>query len=234
MAAPVVITQKLWTWTHWRMHSLKQRLVRLGCGNRDSETVFDRKSRLIGFERNFHGMNCQVAVGAWTYYHPSCEFLGYNTEDRVIIGKFCSIAADVVFLVGANHKFTGTTYPIRSLLCNEPRSVDIRQNQGDIVIGNDVWIGHGVTILRSKIGDGAVIGAGAVVRGDIPPYSVVIGNPAQVIRYRFSEDDINMFEQIKWWDWSIEKIRNEAVLLSTDVQAFLMTHSSNVELRHSQ
>ena len=187
--------------------------------------VFGLVSTQVGYVRKFKNRDCEVTIGAWTYFAPKplAEFFGYGTGDRIIIGKFCSIASNATFIVGGNHNLTGTSYPLRWFLNGRVRA-DVWMHQGDIVVGNDVYIGHGAIILRAQIGDGAVIGAGAVVRGDVPPYSVVIGNPAQVIRYRYTPEQIAKFEEIKWWDWQIQKIRQEAELLTTDVDAFLAKH----------
>lgn len=188
---------------------------------------FSEKLKEIGFERRFKGIKCDVIIGAWTYYQPTCQFRGYDTGDKIIIGKFCSIAQNVTFVVGGNHNFGGTTYPVRLFLRNE-LDQDVMKHQGDVVIGNDVWIGYGAMIVRARIGDGCIIGAGAVVRGDIPPYSIVIGNPAQVIGYRFSEKLIGSYQKIQWWDWPIEKIKQEAILLSTDPEEFASKHGSEL------
>jgi virginiamycin A acetyltransferase len=108
-------------------------------------------------------------------------------------------------------------------LCDKEGAA-LEPHQGDLIIGNDVWIGYGATILRATVGNGCIIGAGAVVRGFIPPYSVVIGNPAKIIRYRFSEEWIQKLEQIQWWSWPEERIRQEASLLTNDVAGFISKH----------
>ncbi|MCC7202803.1 MAG: CatB-related O-acetyltransferase [Nitrospirae bacterium] len=189
----------------------------------DKQDIFQNKLAEIGFERKFRGIKCDVVVGPWSYYQPTCEFRGYDTDDQIRIGKFCSIAQNVTFLVNGNHKLTGTTYPMRHFLLNEV-GADIPKRQGDIVIGNDVWIAYGASIVGARIGDGAVIGAFSVVRGDIPPYAIVLGNPAQIIRYRFDEDMIKKLLQIQWWNWPIEKIRFETMLLTSDVDKFVNKH----------
>ena len=96
-------------------------------------------------------------------------------------------------------------------------------SKGDVVIGNDVWIGRGVVILSGvRVGNGAVIGAGAVVTKDVPPYAIVAGNPARIIRYRFSPEQIEELEQIAWWSWPDKEIeRAIPLLLSSDIEAFL-------------
>jgi serine acetyltransferase len=98
--------------------------------------------------------------------------------------------------------------------------------KGDIIIGNDVWIGAKSTIMSGvKIGDGAVIGSGSVVAKDVPPYAIVVGNPAKVIKYRFDEQQIENLLEIAWWNWPEHKIKEEAMLLwSKDINYFIDKH----------
>ena len=134
-------------------------------------------------------------------------------KDKLIIDKFCSIACGTNFLFNsANHTLSSlSTYPFplffeewnldRSNVCTS------WDNKGDIVIGNDVWIGYEAVILAGvTIGDGAIIGARAVVTKDVEPYTIVGGVPAAPIRKRFSKDTISNLLKIKWWDWPKEKI----------------------------
>lgn len=134
-------------------------------------------------------------------------------HDSLIIGKFCSIACGAKFLFNsANHTMKSlSTYPFP--LFFEEWNLDVKDvvsswdNKGDIIIGNDVWIGYEAIILAGvTIGDGAIIGSRAVVTKDVPPYTIVGGVPAKVIRKRFSDDIIASLLQIKWWDWSKDKI----------------------------
>ena len=135
-------------------------------------------------------------------------------NDRLIIGKFCSIACGAKFLfTSANHTLRSlSTYPFP--LFFEEWELDKKQvasawdNKGDIVIGNDVWIGYEAIILSGvNIGDGAIIGARAVVTKDVPAYTVVGGIPAKEIKKRFDAETIDKLQQIQWWDWSFEKIQ---------------------------
>ena len=157
--------------------------------------------------------NPNIIVGDFTYIADS-EFESHVTHlyewngDKLIIGKFCQIAAGVEFVMnGANHQMNAvSTFPFYTLEGWEmaPPSPEDLPLKGDTVIGNDVWIGHGVSILRKPglvIGDGAVIGAGAVVTKSIPPYAIAVGNPARILKYRFSEEIIEAMLRIKWWDW---------------------------------
>lgn len=160
--------------------------------------------------------NPYIIVGDFTYIADS-EFESHVTHhydfngDKLIIGKFCQIAAGVEFIMnGANHQRNCvTTFPFYTLQGwkqEPPKSEDL-ELKGDTIIGNDVWIGQNVTFLPGvKVGDGVIIGANSVVREDIEPYTVVIGNPACELRKRFDNEMIEILEKLKWWDKSIEEI----------------------------
>lgn len=134
-------------------------------------------------------------------------------HDRLIIGKFCSIACGTKFLFNsANHTLSSiSTYPFPLFFeewgLEKKNVTDSWDNKGNIVVGNDVWIGYEAVILAGvTVGDGAVIGARAVVTKDVPPYTIVGGVPAKTIRKRFSEEQIEKLLSIRWWDWPREKI----------------------------
>ncbi|TGR67576.1 CatB-related O-acetyltransferase, partial [Mesorhizobium sp. M2D.F.Ca.ET.223.01.1.1] len=94
-----------------------------------------------------------------------------------------------------------------------------------ITVGNDVWIGNGAMILPGvEIGDGAIVGAGAVVTKSVPPYAIVGGSPARLIRYRFPEEIISKLLVIQWWRWDDDKVKKEAALLSGPIEAFVEKH----------
>ena len=169
-----------------------------------------------------------IIVGDYTYYDDvdgaenfekrvthHYDFIG----DRLIIGKFCAIAKGVEFIMnGANHRMCSvTTYPFNIMGHGwekaSPKEEDMPY-KGDTVVGNDVWIGQNVTVLPGvHIGDGAIIGANSVVSKDVPPYCVVGGNPIKIIRYRFDRETIENLLDLKWWDWSAEKIFNNLDIL---------------------
>lgn len=135
-------------------------------------------------------------------------------HERLIIGKFCSIACGVKFLFNcANHTLKSLstyTFPLFYEDWDLQKSdvVAAWDNKGDIVIGNDVWIGYEALIMAGvHIGNGAIIGSRAVVTKDVPPYTIVGGVPARPIRKRFDEEVIQKLEALKWWDWSAEKIQ---------------------------
>ena len=134
--------------------------------------------------------------------------------DRLEIGKFCSIACGAKFLfTSANHALRSlSTYPFPIFFDEwELDAKDIRSawdNKGDIILGNDVWVGYEAVILSGvTIGDGAIIGTRAVVTKDVPPYTIVGGVPAKPIRKRFDDETIEKLEALRWWDWDDEKIK---------------------------
>lgn len=150
-------------------------------------------------------------------------------HDRLIIGKFCSIACGAKFLFNsANHTMTSlSTYPF-SLFFEEwklekENVIEAWDNKGDIIIGNDVWIGYNSIILAGVIiGDGAIIGTNAVVTKDVPPYTIVGGVPARFIRKRFNDETIDTLLKIKWWNWSEEKIsQNIKIIKSGYIERFI-------------
>lgn len=169
--------------------------------------------------------NPNIQIGEYTMYndfvHDPRQFEKNNVlyqypinGDTLRIGKFCSIACGAKFLfASANHTQTSvSTYPFPIFF--EEWDLDIGDvtsawdYKGDIVIGNDVWIGYEAVIMAGvTIGDGAIIGARAVVTKDVPPYTIVGGVPARDIRRRFSDDVIARLLELKWWDWPAEQIQ---------------------------
>lgn len=168
--------------------------------------------------------NPNIQIGDYTIYndfvHDLREFQKNNVlyhypvnKDRLIIGKFCSIACGAKFLFNsANHKMASLstyTFPLffEEWGLEKENVAQAWDQKGDIIIGNDVWIGYEAVILSGvTIGDGAVIGCRAVVTKDVPPYTIVGGVPAKPIRKRFDEETIKELQKIKWWDWPEEKI----------------------------
>lgn len=178
-----------------------------------------------------------IEIGDYTYYDDPHEperfaekgvlyhydFIG----DRLVIGRFCAIATGVRFIMnGANHATSGlSTYPFQIFGQGweegfDPASI-AAGFRGDTVVGNDVWMGMEALILPgSRIGHGAIIGARAVVSGEVPPYAIVVGNPGRVVRKRFDELTIRRLLEIGWWDWDAAMItRHLAVLRGGDVDA---------------
>lgn len=178
-----------------------------------------------------------IEVGDYTIYNDfvndPCDFQKNNVlyhypinGDRLIIGKFCSIAC------GAKFMFTSGSHTMKSLssytfpIFFEEWDLDVKNitsawdNKGDIIIGNDVWIGYEAVIMPGvRIGDGAIIGTRAVVTKDVLPYTIVGGVPAKQIRKRFDENTIEKLEKLRWWDWQREKIaQNISAIQTGDIQ----------------
>ena len=164
-----------------------------------------------------------ISIGDYTYYDDRDNPTGFEQNnilfnypefgDRLIIGKFCQIASGAKFIMGpANHRISSvTTYPFSVFggrwSEQPPPHLSQLPFKGDIVVGNDVWIGRESVIMPGvKIGDGSIIGAYAVVTRDVPPYCVVGGNPARFIKKRFHDELIQILLELKWWDFPEEKL----------------------------
>ena len=179
--------------------------------------------------------NPNIIVGDYTYYddfedvHNFEKNVKYHfdfTGDKLIIGKFCMIASDVTFIMnGANHLTDAvSTYPFAIFGADWQNAMDGKTYpyKGDLVIGNDVWIGYKTTIMAGvTIGDGAIIASNSVVTKDVEPYSIIGGNPAKLIRKRFPEDKINQLLESEWWNWEIEKITENVEHLTGKNFSFL-------------
>ncbi|MFU2316642.1 CatB-related O-acetyltransferase [Rahnella sp. PCH160] len=166
-------------------------------------------------------------IGDHTYGNPKILEAKYAS---LTIGKFCSIADDVIIIL-ANHKVDlVTTYPFATLKKFWPSMKSLNLNDhysnGDVTIGNDVWIGHSVKIMSGvTIGNGVVIAANSVVTKNIPDYGMVGGTPAKIIRYRFNEEVVNQLMLIEWWDWEDEKIDEALPYMMKDIQLFIEKYS---------
>ena len=158
-----------------------------------------------------------VEAGYGSYFgaRPRIAYGNYGTKLR--IGRYTSIAAGFTAILGGNHPICHITQFPFGKYGNGSSS------KGDIVIGSDCWLGHGVTVLSGvTIGDGATVGAFSVVAKDVKPYEIVAGNPIRHLRYRFSEEQIKKLLEICWWDWTEEEVAAATGLLFTDnIEAFL-------------
>ena len=198
----------------------------------DKNTIYP----LAGYERLCFLKNIienpNIVVGDYTYYddfedvHNFEKNVKYHfdfTGDKLVIGKFCMIASDVKFIMnGANHLNDSiSAYPFAIFGNGWEGAMEGRSypNKGDLVIGNDVWIGYNATLMAGiTVHDGAIIAANSTVTKDVEPYAIVGGNPAAVIRKRFSVEKIRELLAIKWWDWDIENItRNVHNLTGNDI-----------------
>lgn len=194
-------------WMQWlvmrRKLLKKEKTLSIGYMSVIIDCVFSRENHIFP-----HAHMVNVHLGNFSY-------VGGNTYVKnARIGHFCSIAADCRIGLGIHPANLVSTHPSFYAPKHEwsiyPNSkVDITEYK-DIEIGHDVWIGTRVIIVDGvKIGNGAIIAAGAVVTKDVPPYAIVGGIPATIIKYRFSEEDIDLLEKLKWWDWSLERINKE-------------------------
>lgn len=186
--------------------------------------------------------NKNIEVGDFTYYsgyYHGKHFEDYcvrylspdrDDVDKLKIGKFCSIGSGAIFMMAGNqgHRYDWiTSYPFYYSTINE-NAKDGYIPSGDTVVGNDVWIGTEAVIMSGvKIGDGAVIGTRALVTKDVEPYTIVGGNPAKPIKKRFTQDEIKMLLEMKWWNWPIEKIKNNMLLLCSNNMKLLFKEFLN-------
>ena len=179
----------------------------------------------------------RIEIGDYTYYDDPDDptafvrdavLYGYGPE-RLVIGRFCAIASGVRFLMpDANHADLGpSTFPFG--IFGEPwaeRTMDLvmaAASRGDTVVGNDVWLGYRALVLPGvTIGDGAVVAAASVVAADVPPYAIVAGNPARVVRSRFSDDDVERLLRAAWWDWPVELVTEHARAIMSGTPAELL------------
>jgi virginiamycin A acetyltransferase len=175
-----------------------------------------------------------IIVGDYSYYddpdgpelfETKCVLYHFPfVGDKLVIGRFCALARGVKFIMnGANHSLKGhSTYPF-FIFGNGWESATPQPGElpykGDTILGNDIWMGYDVMVMPGvKIGDGAIVAARSVVTSDVPPYAIVGGNPAKVLRMRFSDDIVNELLSIRWWDWSAEKItRNLSSIVGADL-----------------
>jgi virginiamycin A acetyltransferase len=175
--------------------------------------------------------NPNIVIGDYSYYDDPIHSENFERNvlyhypfigDKLIIGKFCAIARGVKFIMnGAHHKMNCfTTYPF-SIFKNGWEKIVPKMDElpikGDTVIQNDVWIGYDSLIMPGvSIGNGAIIASRSVVVSDVGPYSIVGGNPARLIRKRFGDDVIDFLNELKWWDWPIERITDNLEILSSN------------------
>ncbi len=201
-----------------------------------------------------HVTNPNIEVGDYSYYSgfyhgktfedQSVRYLmgdsvtqqewqdgAYGEVDKLIIGKFCSIASGATFMMAGNqgHRVDWiSTFPFSP----EEFGEDVQsgfERAGDTIVGNDVWIGSEAMIMPGvKIGDGAVIGARSVITKDVPPYSIVVGHN-HIVRQRFDNECVAMLSEIKWWDWPINHIKQAMkIMCSSDVRALGAYHQEHI------
>lgn len=178
--------------------------------------------------------NPNIIIGDFTYYDDPEDSENFERNvlyhfpfigDKLVIGKFCAIAKGVQFIMnGANHKLSGfSTFPFYIFGNGWEKAMPQPEDlpfKGDTIIGNDVWIGYKALIMPGvKIGNGAIISSQSVVTTDVPAYTIVGGNPAKVIKKRFSDEIVCELEKLAWWDWPVEKItKHLAAIMSNDIE----------------
>ena len=173
-------------------------------------------------------------IGDFSYGAP--KVFHWGEPAQLEIGRFCSIAQEVNIFLGGNHRIDWvTTYPFSAINYTFPDWTQLQghpSSKGDIIIGNDVWIGYGASIMSGvKIGDGAVIGAKAVVSRDVKPYEIVAGNPAVAIKKRFSDDIIEKLLELQWWNLSQEEINEIVPLLMADPVSFFINYKTETKIK---
>ncbi len=166
-------------------------------------------------------------IGEYTYGSP--KIVRFGNKTKLKIGKYCSIAENVTILLGGGHRIDWvTTYPLPVLFDQLKHVKGHPSTKGDIEIGHDVWIGYGTTILSGvKIGNGSVIATNSTVTSDVPPYSIVGGTPAKLIKYRFDTETIKSLQKISWWNWKHKEILDRGErLLSDDILSFIHSYET--------
>ncbi len=179
----------------------------------------------------------RVSVGDYSYYSDFEDPLRFFEANvlynfgysglKLVIGKYCAFAHGTRFIMGdANHPMVGPStypFPVFGGAWAEPMGVmDMPSgNKADTIIGHDVWLGHECLVMPGvRMGDGAIAGARSVVTRDVPPYAVVAGNPARIVRYRFDEKTVERLQRLAWWDWPAERVAAAVpVLVAGDVAA---------------
>lgn len=199
-----------------------------------NDLTFENNNRRISIDLGENKDFPLINLGRRSYIVSSIIESSESEVIHINIGNYCSIAHEVKFLMDVDHDYLSvTTYP-SSIFLNNIEKSKIRR-KGTIIIGNDVWIGRGVTILPDvKIGNGAVIAANSVVTKDIEPYSIVGGNPAKFIKSRFNESIINKLNKIKWWYWDEDKIKKHEDLFSGDINIFVNEFHKEYIFRESE
>jgi virginiamycin A acetyltransferase len=181
-----------------------------------------------------------IFVGDYTYFDDPrsgpLKFEEHNvlynyhfSKVKLVLGKFCAIASETRFIMTGDHKLDAiTTYPFPIFGHGWESAFNVYDLpvKGDIIVGNDVWFGYDSLIMNGvTIGNGAIIAARSVVVKDVPPYAIVAGNPAKVVKMRFDDKTIERLQKLAWWDWPIEKInKNLELLCHLDIEALERAH----------
>ena len=183
------------------------------------------QKRLAASETRFNYLLEQgiIEIGEFTYGSPNVY--AWDLKTKLVIGKYCSIAQGVNFLLGGQHRTDWvSTFPFNEFAKDWPTAQKVLGHpatKGDIRVGHDVWIGQNATILSGvNIGHGAVIGAGAIVSKDVEPYAIVAGNPARFLKYRFDTQTRSDLLKLEWWNWDVLKVSQNIEFLMSKPDAF--------------
>jgi acetyltransferase-like isoleucine patch superfamily enzyme len=169
-----------------------------------------------------------------TYFDRNVNILTWSDEYKIVLGKYNSIGRDCNFFLHSYHRADWITTSSQLLGPVTPEIAEMHMKmghptcKGDIIIENDVWIGAYATIMSGvKISNGAIVAANSVVTKDVPPYSIVAGNPAKIVKYRFDESQIEKLLKLSWWNWDEDKIKNEALTMwSNNIDNFIIKHKN--------
>ncbi len=192
-----------------------------------------QKAKLFYLKKN----NVKVAKGS--YIHPDVN-IGTGTRINHIshlgdcdIGKYCAIGGRLIIRSTNHHTcYLNMQSELQKKICPETSVAGL--SKGRVSIGNAVWIGDSVVILPGvKIGDGAIIGAGSIVTKSIPAYSIAAGNPAKVIKNRFSEHKTEIIKRINWWDWSYKQMKDRKEFFSLDLYSCTDSELMSLIIKHN-
>ncbi len=160
-------------------------------------------------------------IGEWTTGKP--WILGKEGHSKLHVGRFCAIAQEVMICLNASHPTTaissyGFNYKLNRIVLGDEFDLRLHnRNKPDIVVENDVWIGHGATILPGAyICNGAIVGSRAIISKKVPPYAIVVGDQHRIVKYRFPQEVIDELQRIAWWNWPIEKVLEAIPLMYAD------------------
>jgi virginiamycin A acetyltransferase len=185
------------------------------------EVIFIRLQRFLNLFRSSAKLDTRISIGPGTYGLGERTVLLFRDDDRVSIGGYCSFAYGVTIVSSGEHNYRGVAnYPFAAMFDGDVNRDTY--SKGSVCIGNDVWVGANATILSGvTIGDGAVVAAGSVVVKSVPPYAIVGGVPATIIKYRFTPETIARLIHVAWWEWPQELLKKNKNLFYLDVNDFL-------------
>ncbi|RUW28200.1 CatB-related O-acetyltransferase [Mesorhizobium sp. M4B.F.Ca.ET.215.01.1.1] len=185
--------------------------------------AFKKLRILLGLKADPNAIPAHARIGRHSKSLDGHSFFNCTEQSPVEIGSFCAIAPGVRFFCQANHPTdTAANYALQHQLFKTKSTFEYLRTNGPIKLGHDVWIGTDAIVLSGvTIGDGAVIAARSVVARDVPPYAIVGGNPARIIKYRFPDQTIAAMQKIRWWDWPTERLMREKAAFDLPAEQFV-------------